>query len=111
MTFLYFFTIALFMILCLLLCVVILMQESKSSGLGASFGSTVILSLYWKRTTRYGIMAGMITGAVVIIIWYYFLEKITGLYELIPAFLCSMITIIVVSLLTRKSTSDKEQSD
>lgn len=50
MTFLYFFTIALFMILCVLLCSVILMQESKSSGLGASFGGEAGQSLFGTST-------------------------------------------------------------
>lgn len=50
MTFLYFFTIALFMLLCLLLCGVILMQESKSSGLGASFGGEASDSLFGTST-------------------------------------------------------------
>lgn len=50
MTFLYFFTLALFMILCVLLCMVILMQESKSSGLGASFGGEASESLFGTST-------------------------------------------------------------
>ena len=50
MTFLYFFTIALFLILCLLLCAVILMQESKSSGLGTSFGGEASDSLFGTST-------------------------------------------------------------
>ena len=50
MTFLYFFTIALFLILCLMLCAVILMQESKSSGLGASFGGEASESLFGTST-------------------------------------------------------------
>src|SRR6202521_4131871 len=50
MTFLYFFTIALFMILCVLLCIVVLVQESKSSGLGASFGGEASDSLFGTST-------------------------------------------------------------
>ena len=50
MTFLYFFTITLFMILCVLLCSVILMQESKSSGLGSSFGGEASESLFGTST-------------------------------------------------------------
>jgi preprotein translocase subunit SecG len=50
MTFLYFFTITLFLLLCLLLCGVILMQESKSSGLGASFGGEASESLFGTAT-------------------------------------------------------------
>ena len=50
MTFLYFFTIALFMLLCILLCTVILLQESKSSGLGSSFGGEASESLFGTST-------------------------------------------------------------
>lgn len=50
MTFLYFFAITLFVLLCLLLCTVILMQESKSSGLGASFGGEASESVFGTST-------------------------------------------------------------
>lgn len=50
MTFLYFFSIALFMLLCFLLCAVIMMQESKSTGLGASFGGEASESLFGTGT-------------------------------------------------------------
>ena len=52
MTFLYFTTIVLFMLLCLLLCFVILIQESKSSGLGASFGGETGDSLFGTSTAE-----------------------------------------------------------
>ena len=70
-------------------------------GLGASFGTAVIFSLYWKRTTKYGIIAGMITGTLVTILWYLFLKTPTGLYELIPAFFCSGLAVVIVSLFSR----------
>ncbi|MCK4763230.1 MAG: sodium/proline symporter [Candidatus Aminicenantes bacterium] len=70
-------------------------------GLGASFGPALIFSLYWKRTNKYGIVAGMITGTLVTIIWKLYLVKLTGLYELIPAFFLSALAIVIVSLLTK----------
>ena len=72
-------------------------------GLGASFGTSVILSLYWKQTTKYGIVAGMITGTVVTIVWKLFLKESTGIYELIPAFFLSALMIVLVSLFTKRS--------
>jgi Na+/proline symporter len=72
-------------------------------GLGAAFGPALILSLYWRRTTRAGIAAGMITGAVVVIVWKQFLAGPTGLYELIVAFPAALLTIVVVSLLTGRT--------
>ncbi|UCF79665.1 MAG: sodium/proline symporter [Candidatus Eiseniibacteriota bacterium] len=73
------------------------------AGLGASLGPAVILSLFWKRTTRWGIVAGMLTGTVVTIVWKLFLREPTGLYELIPAFVCSVLAILVASLLAPDS--------
>jgi len=68
------------------------------AGLGASLGPAVILSLYWKRTTRTGVLAGMITGTLVTIVWKLWLKEPTGTYELLPAFLGSALAIVVTSL-------------
>lgn len=78
-------------------------------GLGASFGSALILSLYWKGTTRAGIVAGMITGTVVTIVWKLWLKSILGLYELIPAFFGSLLVIVVVSLITRREQGNADE--
>ena len=69
-------------------------------GLGAAFGPTLILSLFWKRTTKWGVIAGMISGAITVIIWksYSFLTDI--MYELVPAFFVSMLLTVIVSLST-----------
>ncbi len=66
-------------------------------GLGASLGPAIILSLFWKRATRVGIVAGMIAGTVVTIVWKLWLKTPTGIYELIPAFFCSAMVIVIVS--------------
>ncbi|MGD8537562.1 MAG: sodium/proline symporter [Candidatus Aminicenantes bacterium] len=68
-------------------------------GLGASLGTALIFSLYWKKTNIHGIVAGMITGTVVTVVWKRFLSESTGIYELIPGFLLSSLAIIVFSLL------------
>lgn len=70
-------------------------------GLGASFGSAIIFSLYWKKTTKLSVVAGMITGTVVTILWKLYLKESTGLYELIPATVCSAVVLVLVSLLTK----------
>jgi len=72
------------------------------AGLGASLGPTSILSLYWKGTTRAGIFAGLFTGTIATIIWYNIPVLKSNLYELIPAFLLSIIVTYLVSKLTRK---------
>jgi SSS family solute:Na+ symporter len=70
-------------------------------GLGASIGTALIFSLYWKKTNTYGIVAGMITGTLVTILWKRFLSESTGIYELIPGFILSALAIISVSLFFR----------
>lgn len=71
------------------------------AGLGAAIGPTSILALFWKRTTRAGVIAGLITGTVATILWYYTPALKSRLYELVPAFFLSLVVTVVVSLLTR----------
>ena len=66
------------------------------AGFGASFGPVIILSLWWKRMTKRGALAGMITGAVTVIVWNTF--GWFGLYEIIPGFVFATIAIIAFSL-------------
>lgn len=68
-------------------------------GLGAAFGPLVILSLCWRRTTKYGAFAGMIVGAVTIfVVKNYITIEGEYFYELLPGFILSFIAIIIVSL-------------
>jgi sodium/proline symporter len=69
-------------------------------GLGAAFGPALILSIYWPRTSRAGIVAGMITGAVVTIVWKQFFKDPTGIYELVVSFPAALLAIMIGSLLT-----------
>ncbi len=71
------------------------------AGLGAAFGPTTILVLFWRRTTAAGVLAGIATGAVTTIVWYLTPALKDRMYELIPAFLLAGAVTIVVSLLTR----------
>ena len=73
------------------------------AGFGASFGPLMLLSLYWRRTNWQGALAGMLTGAVTVIVWSTFIKPlggIFGVYELLPGFIFSLIAIVVVSKLT-----------
>lgn len=75
------------------------------AGLGASFGPLTLFSLYWRRTTKQGAVAGMVTGAAMVLIWHNLIKPlggVFGIYELLPAFLCGCIAIVVVSLLTKE---------
>ena len=81
------------------------------AGFGAVFGPVMILSLYWKRTNRYGAIAGMISGGATVFIWKYLVRPMGGswnLYELAPAFLVAIIFIVVVSLVTPAPDKDVE---
>lgn len=73
------------------------------AGFGAAFGPIMLFSLFWKRTNKYGALSGMIVGGVMVFVWKYLIAPmggIWGIYELLPAFICSSIVIVVVSLLT-----------
>lgn len=71
------------------------------SALGASFGPVVVLGLLWKRTTKWGAIAGMVTGSVVTVIWRNTPYLKEALYELVPAFVLAFLAVVVVSLVTR----------
>ena len=75
-------------------------------GLGSAFGPIVILSLLWPRTTRNGALAGIVVGAVTVIVWAQLEGGIFDAYELLPGFVFSAIAVIVVSLLDRKPPAE-----
>ena len=74
------------------------------AGFGATFGPVMLFSLFWKRCNKWGAIAGMASGAVMIFVWKYLIAPIGGIlniYELLPAFIISSIFIVVVSLATK----------
>jgi SSS family solute:Na+ symporter/sodium/proline symporter len=82
------------------------------AGFGAAFGPIILLSLFWKRLTRNGALAGMITGAVTVLVWIYAPIEIAGeslsshLYEIVPGFAFSLIAAVSVSLLNERPVRD-----
>jgi Na+/proline symporter len=70
------------------------------AGLGAGFGPALIMSLLWRRTTGWGVLAGMTVGVTTAIVWKQFPELQNQVYNLVPAFLFSLVSIVIVSLLT-----------
>ena len=69
----------------------------------------MLLSLFWKRTTKWGALAGMISGGAMVFIWKFVIAKIGGvfaIYELLPAFITAAIFIVVVSLLDKKPSQE-----
>ncbi len=77
-------------------------------GFGASFGPVVILSLFWKRMTRNGTLAGMIVGALTVIVWKHLSGGLFDLYEILPGFILCTITIIVVSLMGQEPSRETQ---
>ncbi|MFC0187752.1 sodium/proline symporter PutP [Fictibacillus aquaticus] len=76
------------------------------AGFGSAFGPAILLSLFWKRMTKWGALAGIIVGALTVIIWVQFPDLKAEVYEMIPGFFLSLLAVIVVSLMT-KEPSDK----
>ena len=73
------------------------------AGFGAAFGPVVLFALFWKRTNKWGALAGMVSGGVMIFVWKYVIAKLGGvfaIYELLPAFIIACVAIVVVSLIT-----------
>lgn len=74
------------------------------AGFGAAFGPVMLFSLFWKRTTLWGALAGMLSGSAMVFIWKFLIKPLGGvwnIYELLPAFVVACIAILVVSLLTK----------
>lgn len=82
------------------------------AGFGAAFGPTMLFALFWKRSNKWGALAGMVTGGVMVFVWKFAIAPMGGawaIYELLPAFVFASVAIVVVSLLTaapEKSITD-----
>ncbi len=73
------------------------------AGFGAAFGPVMLMSLFWKRSNKWGALAGMVSGGAMVFLWKYGIAKLGGawaIYELLPAFVVGCVAIVVVSLLT-----------
>jgi sodium/proline symporter len=79
------------------------------AGFGAAFGPAILMSLYWKRMNWQGTLAGILAGGISVLVWRNFIKEYIDLYELLPAFVISVIFIVVVSLLTSKPNEEIEK--
>ena len=99
--------------LCISVVGVVLARDPNSSvfsivsfawaGFGGAFGAVVLCALFWKRCNWQGALAGMLSGGLMVFVWKYLISPlggVFGIYELLPAFLTSLIVCIVVSLVT-----------
>ena len=80
------------------------------AGFGAAFGPALILSLYWKRMTRAGAVAGIVVGGATVVIWGNLSGGILDLYEIIPGFILATIAIIAVSLASGEPPKEIQDS-
>ena len=82
------------------------------AGFGAAFGPTVLFALFWKRSNKWGALAGMVAGGAMVFIWKYLVAPRGGawaIYELLPAFIVASLAIVIVSLLTAKPDAQIEK--
>ncbi len=75
---------------------------------GAAFGPVILLSLFWKRFTYKGAIAGIVVGAIVDIVWLIYYSASTGIYEIIPGFIACLAAAIVVTLADKKPSAEVE---
>ncbi|AOW93933.1 sodium/proline symporter [Rhodococcus sp. WMMA185] len=79
------------------------------AGFGAGFGPLIILSLFWRKLTSIGALAGMISGAVVVGIWGQIEELAARMYEIVPGFITGAAVAVLVSLATARHDEDIER--
>ena len=82
-------------------------------GFGACFGPIMLLALFWKRTTLPGAIAGMLVGGITAFVWKFYLSgfsaEIFQIYELVPGFVLSFATIVIVSLCTKAPSKEIQE--
>lgn len=79
------------------------------AGFGAAFGPVILLALFWKRSNKWGALAGMVAGGAMVFIWKYVISGFGGvfaIYELLPAFVTALIINVIVSLLTKTPSQE-----
>ena len=82
------------------------MVSNAWGGFGSAFGPVIILSLFWKRFTYKGAIAGVVTGAVVDVVWLIFFTNSTGVYELLPGFVAGALAAVIVTLIDKKPSEE-----
>lgn len=79
------------------------------AGFGATFGPVMLSALFWKRSNKYGAIAGMVTGGVMVFVWKFIIKPfggVWGIYELLPAFIVASLAIVIVSLITAEPSAE-----
>ncbi len=80
--------------------------ENAWGCFGAAFGPVILLSLFWRKFTYKGAIAGVTAGAVSDILWFVFLSESTGIYEIIPGFIISLAAAVLTTLITGAASGE-----
>ena len=76
--------------------------ENAWAGFGSSFGPVILLSLFWRRMTYKGAVAGVVGGVIADLLWLNFLSGPTGVYELVPGFIAGLICTVAATLIDKE---------
>ena len=79
------------------------------AGFGAAFGPLVLLSLYWRKLTATGALAGMLVGATTVFVWGNIPALADAMYEIVPGFILNLVVTVVVSKMTYKPNAVIEE--
>ncbi len=71
------------------------------SGLGSAFGPALIMTLWWPKTTRKGVIAGMIIGFLTTILWSNIPELKAIITERVTSFIFSLATVYFTSVMSK----------
>lgn len=82
--------------------------ENAWAGFGSAFGPTIILSLFWRKFTYKGAIAGVATGAIVDVLWLAFMSS-TGIYEIIPGFAAGLAAAVAATFLDKEPNKEVEE--
>ncbi len=80
--------------------------ENAWAGFGSSFGPAILLSLFWRRLTYKGAVAGVLGGAIVDVIWFNFFAASTGIYELFPGFIAGLLCAVIMTLIDKEPNEE-----
>jgi len=81
------------------------------AGLGCSFGPLLLLSLFWRKMTKWGAVAGMLAGSITVFVWSHTPMLKAIIYEGVPGFVAASLAAVVLSLLTAETISQEDYSE
>lgn len=81
------------------------------AGLGATIAPPLILCIFWKKVTKWGVFSGMVASLVSVILWRIFVWPVTGINEALPAFFLNLLLTVIISLLTKAPDNVDEEME